>query len=119
MKARIIGDPAELGPFESLNFFGHALTREWSGNLDVTAEEARKLKGNRYVEVKGGPLDLDNNGEDGGSLTVPQLKERLTELGVEVPAGAKKAELQTLLSQAEAAHAAGRAEAEAEEEAAD
>jgi len=34
---------------------------------------------------------------EGGQLTVAQLKEALTAKGIEIPAGAKKADLQALL----------------------
>lgn len=54
MKARIIASSAEIGQFETLTFYGQPLTRDWSGALNVNAEVERKLRGNRYLEVKDG-----------------------------------------------------------------
>lgn len=68
MKARIIASAAEIGPFETLTFYGQPLTRDWSGALNVNAEVERKLRGNRYLEVKDG----------GVSAPPPKTEEQLT-----------------------------------------
>lgn len=74
MKARIIASAAEIGPFEVLTFYGQPLTRDWSGPLNVRPDVERKLRGNRFLEVK-----------DGGSLpppppppTTPKTSDKLT-----------------------------------------
>ena len=54
MKARIIATAAQIGPFETLTFYGQPLTRDWSGPLNVSAEVERKLRGNRFLEVNDG-----------------------------------------------------------------
>lgn len=123
MKARIIGPASELGAFESLNFFGQGLTREWSADFKATPEVVAKLQANKYVEVKGvtasdSAFDHDGDGKPGGSkpsLTAESetVKARLDELGVSYAANASSKTLKGLLEKAEAA------QAKAEEEAAE
>lgn len=102
VSARFVADEEITGPARSVVVFGHTLTEAFS-KIEVDDVVFGKLQGNPHIEVKGSALDLDNSGEPGGSLTAAQIKERLTELGVEIPARANKADLQTLLSDAEAA----------------
>lgn len=81
MKARITASAAEIGPFETLTFYGQPLTRDWSPSLNVSADVERKLRGNRYLEVKGGndPLDHDGDGQKGGSVpALPKTDAELT-----------------------------------------
>lgn len=106
MDARIIGPASELGDFETLNFFGYDLSRSWS-KIEPEGGVLSKLQGNRYVELREGrakpsetpPID-----------TVPEIKARLTELGVEFDGRSGKDALTELLAAAEAAHAAQEAE---------
>lgn len=44
-------------------------------------------------------LYVEGDANNDGKLTVDEIKAKLTELGIEYPAGAKKAELLELLSQ--------------------
>lgn len=108
IEARFMAD-GDTGDVRSVEVFGHVLTESFS-TIEVDDFVFGKLSGNPHIDVKGGPLDLDNSGEPGGSLTVAVIKERLTDLGVEFPARAAKGELQAMLSDAEAAHEAADAE---------
>ena len=54
-EARLIGPASELGDVsEGLEFYGNTITRDW-GEVDLTAEQIEKAKGNRYIELKGAP----------------------------------------------------------------
>lgn len=57
IKARIVGPREELGVIseDGLDFYGHAIHRDWTELVDPKAETLRKLRGNRHVEVSGGP----------------------------------------------------------------
>jgi hypothetical protein len=112
-QARISGPAEELGQFETLTFYGHALSGEWT-RIDPTPDVLEKLKGNRFVEIRDGS-GRQKPSEVAPIDTVPEIKARLDELGVAYDARAKKAELEELLADAEAAHAAAAAEKPAEE----
>lgn len=112
MKARIIGAEDELGPFHTLTFFGLSLSREWS-EIKATPEQVEKLQGNRFVELREG-ASRPKPSEAAPIDTVPEIKARLDELGVEYDPRDKKADLAALLELAEAAHAASAAEADPE-----
>lgn len=101
MDARIIGPASELGQFETLTFYGHVLSRDWS-KIDPTSGALEKLQGNRFVELRERRKPSDVAPID----TVVEIKARLEELGVEFDAKAKKDDLAELLQQAEAAHTA-------------
>lgn len=103
MDARIIGPASELGPFETLTFYGHVLSKDWA-KIEPTEAVLEKLKGNRFVELREGGRKKPS--EEAPIDTVAEITARLTELGVEFDPKAKKADLAELLSQAEAAHAA-------------
>jgi hypothetical protein len=51
IKARIVGEDAELGPVSSVTLYGHELTREFGEPIEVDDFVFGKLKGNRFVEV--------------------------------------------------------------------
>lgn len=111
MDARIIGPASELGQFETLAVFGCELSRDWS-KIDPSPAVLRKLQGNRYVELR----ERRKPTEEPPIDTLPEIKARLTELGVEFDARGKKADLEALLELAEAARASGN-EGDAEDEA--
>jgi hypothetical protein len=103
MEARIIGPASELGVFESLEFYGQPLTREWS-KIDMPDQDVEKLKANRYVELrdgkaKAGKLSTDTDVED------ETIKARLDELGVEYSPKASPEALKRTLEKAEKAKA--------------
>lgn len=50
IKARIVGDEAELGPFSTLTVQGCELSAEFTEH-EVSDQALAKLKGNRFVEV--------------------------------------------------------------------
>ena len=125
MKAKVIGPASELGPFETLNFFGHEIGREFS-DINPTADVLTKLQANRFVELKGSAkaeakAEAGNNpGPSDDEVEEGLIRERLTELGVDVAPKAKLPALQAALEKAEKAKAAQdeeeaavRAEAEA------
>jgi len=105
MDARITDPAAELGPFDTLTFFGHPLSREWSKLVDPDPVALRKLKGSRFIELR----EKRKPSEEAPVDTVPEIKGRLEELGVAFDVRAKKDELAALLEQAEAAQAAAAA----------
>lgn len=100
MDARIIGPASELGQFDTLTVFGCELSRDWS-KINPSPAVLRKLQGNRYVELRERRKPSDEPPID----TAPEIKARLTELGVEFDPKAKKADLEAMLEQAEAAQA--------------
>jgi hypothetical protein len=111
VEARLLADAETTGDVRAVQVFGHTLTTEFA-ELEVTEGVFGKLRANPHVEIKGeegqalhSPLDHDGDGEDGGSLTVAELKAALDDLGVEYPARANHAALTSLLAQAEAAAA--------------
>lgn len=77
----------------------------WYENHPVTAERKAELRAKGYTIVdavfmpEGHVQEVD--GEGAKPLTVPQLKEALTAKGIEIPEGAKKADLQALLDASE------------------
>lgn len=101
MDARIIGPASELGDFQTLDFYGHALSRDWS-RIDPEPAVLGKLQGNPYVELR----EKRKPSEEPPADTLAEIKARLTDLGVEFDGRAKKANLEALLEQAEAAKAA-------------
>jgi len=60
-------------------------------------DACRKIYGKKGKKSPAGPADTDGN----GNLTVAELKARLDELGVEIPADAKKQALVDLLGAVE------------------
>lgn len=110
MDARIIDPASELGDFHTLTFYGHTLSRDWS-KIEPDAGVLGKLQGNRFVELREKRKPSDEPPAD----TVPEIKARLADLGVEFDPKAKKPELETLLQQAETAKAAAEGEGEEEE----
>lgn len=115
MEARIIGPEAELGDVRGgLTIFGHTLTRDWS-KIDPTPDQVTKLKGNRYVELKGAepkPKKADDDAPNDDDRKAVVLA-RLQELGVAVDGRKSLTAMQADLDKAE------KAQAKAEEEAAD
>lgn len=109
MRAKIIGPASELGQFETLNFFGHEIGREFS-DIKPTADVLAKLEGNRFVELKGSakasPPAGNTPGPSDDEVEEGLIRERLTELGVEVAPKAKLPTLQAALEKAEKAKAA-------------
>lgn len=101
MDARIIGPASELGDFHTLNFFGHELSRDWS-KIDPEPAVLAKLEANRFVELR----EKRRASEEPPTDTLVEIKARLSDLGVEFDGRAKKADLEQLLAQAEAAKAA-------------
>lgn len=115
MEARIIGPASELGQFDSLNFYGNSLTREF-GEITVSPEQLVKLQGNRYVEIKGQPKaqEIDVEAAEGAKRESDQeaaIRARLDELGVEHDGRASLKTLQGKLDAAEKAKAKADAEA--------
>lgn len=109
MDARIIGSASELGDFHTLTFYGHKLSREWS-KVEPDAGVLAKLQGNRFVELR----DKRKASDEPPTDTVPEIKARLADLGVEFDPKAKKGDLEALLEQAEAAKAAAEGESDDE-----
>ncbi len=111
-EARIIGPSSELGFFDTLDFFGNPLTREFS-EINVSPDELRKLQANRFVEVKGaaqsGNPFADQEAAEQAQRDADQtasIKARLDELGVEYAPRANLKTLQGALDKAEKAKAA-------------
>jgi hypothetical protein len=50
-------------------------------------------------QVKHKSIEVIEDEQDDGDMTVPEIKEKLTAAGIEFPAGAKKSDLLALLSQ--------------------
>jgi hypothetical protein len=103
MEARIIGPESDLGPVTTLDFYGLSLSREWS-EIKPTSAQLSKLDGNRYVEIRGDHAPKASADDD--EVEEGLIRERLTELGVEVSAKAKLPALRTKLAAAETAKAA-------------
>lgn len=73
----------------------------------VSVERKKELRerGYRIVDAQFAPKgyehpDGSRSDRDNKALTVAQIKDALTEKGIEIPEGAKKAELQALLDAA-------------------
>lgn len=111
MKAKVIGPASELGQFETLNFYGHEIGREFS-DINPTADVLAKLEANRFVELKGSakatnaPGSSQTPGPSDDEFEEGLIRERLTELGVDVAPKAKLPALQAALEKAEKAKAA-------------
>lgn len=86
----------------------------WDGeNYHIKTEDGVVVLG--MEEVKGAPVytvagekaskkaETNTDASDNSTLTVAELKAKLTELAIEIPTGANKAELVALLDEAEAA----------------
>lgn len=107
MKARIIASAAEIGPFETLTFYGQPLTRDWSGLLRLSPEVERKLRGNRYLEVKDGatpallpPAPPKTSDKQTDAERRAAVVTELTALGVPFKKSAKIDALEALLAEA-------------------
>lgn len=81
----------------------------WYEPHPVTPARKAELRGRGYqiIDAAFAPAGHENTGEDGGpegakkAATVAELREALAAKGVEVPEGAKKADLQALLDGAQ------------------
>ncbi len=108
MEARIIGPASELGDArDGLNFFGNTLVRDEWTEVKVNAEQAEKLRGNRYVEVRGDkPEDVDpvkQKAEAEEDAEEANIRARLDELGVNHKPSDNKKALTAKLEKAEKA----------------
>jgi hypothetical protein len=82
---------------------------KWYEKHPVSAERKAELVGKGYaiIDAKFKPADYENPAENddgadvGGKLSVAELKSALEAKGIEIPAGAKKADLRALLEASE------------------
>lgn len=107
LQARVIGPESDLGHFTTLDFFGNALTREFS-DVKLTPEQVKKAEGNPYIELKGQnrtqTADEQRQAAD-DEAEADLIRERLAELKVTVKSTEKLATLRTKLDAAEKAEA--------------
>ena len=100
MRARFIGDPNDgrSGPAE-LSYLGSVFPKgKW---VAVDGKAGAKLSVHSHFEVENDPLDHDDDGEKGGSLSKAEIVERLKALGVEFDGRSKRDDLAKLLEAAE------------------
>jgi len=119
-QARVIGPASELGHFDTLNFFGNEIGREFT-DVTLTPDQLRKAEGNPYIEIKGADDALSDEElrkakED--EAEAEKIRARLAELDVTVDGrvslktlrgkldAAEKAEAKRLEDEAEAARKA-------------
>ena len=122
LQARVIGPASELGQFESLDFFGQSLTREFA-DVTFTTEQVKILEDNRYVELKGKPdnqTEAEEKEDRRDDAEREVISARLVELGEKVDGrmsiGTLRSKLATAeRAQAEREDAAERKAAEAQE----
>lgn len=116
-QARVIGPASELGHFDTLNFFGNEIGREFT-DVTLTPDQLRKAEGNPYIEIKGADdalsdEDLRKAKED--EAEAEKIRARLAELDVTVDG---RASLKTLRGKLDAAEKAEAKRLEDEAEAA-
>lgn len=116
-QARVIGPASELGHFDTLNFFGNEIGREFT-DVTLTPDQLRKAEGNPYIEIKGADDALSDEElrkakED--EAEADKIRARLAELDVTVDG---RASLKTLRGKLEAAEKAEAKRLEDEAEAA-
>lgn len=116
-QARVIGPASELGHFDTLNFFGNEIGREFT-DVTLTPDQLRKAEGNPYIEIKGADEALTDEElrkakED--EAEADKIRARLAELDVTVDG---RASLKTLRGKLEAAEKAEAKRLEDEAEAA-
>lgn len=114
-QARVIGPASELGHFDTLNFFGNEIGREFT-DVTLTPDQLRKAEGNPYIEIKGADEaltdeELRKDKED--EAEAEKIRARLAELDVTVDGRASLKTLRRKLDAAEKAEAK-RLEDEAE-----
>lgn len=116
-QARVIGPASELGHFDTLNFFGNEIGREFT-DVTLTPDQLRKAEGNPYIEIKGADEaltdeELRKDKED--EAEAEKIRARLAELDVTVDG---RASLKTLRGKLDAAEKAEAKRLEDEAEAA-
>lgn len=116
-QARVIGPASELGHFDTLNFFGNEIGREFT-DVTLTPDQLRKAEGNPYIEIKGADDALSDEElrkakED--EAEAEKIRARLAELDVTVDG---RASLKTLRGKLDAAEKAEAKRLEDEAEAA-
>ncbi|ANC53449.1 hypothetical protein A4249_07125 [Brevundimonas sp. GW460-12-10-14-LB2] len=116
-QARVIGPASELGHFDTLNFFGNEIGREFT-DVTLTPDQLRKAEGNPYIEIKGADdalsdEDLRKAKED--EAEAEKIRARLAELDMTVDG---RASLKTLRGKLDAAEKAEAKRLEDEAEAA-
>lgn len=116
-QARVIGPASELGHFDTLNFFGNEIGREFT-DVTLTPDQLRKAEGNPYIEIKGADdaltdEELRKAKED--EAEEEKIRARLAELDVTVDG---RASLKTLRGKLDAAEKAEAKRLEDEAEAA-
>lgn len=116
-QARVIGPASELGHFDTLNFFGNEIGREFT-DVTLTPDQLRKAEGNPYIEIKGADEALTDEElrkakED--ETEAEKIRARLAELDVTVDG---RASLKTLRGKLDAAEKAEAKRLEDEAEAA-
>lgn len=116
-QARVIGPASELGHFDTLNFFGNEIGREFT-DVTLTPDQLRKAEGNPYIEIKGADdaltdEELRKAKED--EAEADKIRARLAELAVTVDG---RASLKTLRGKLDAAEKAEAKRLEDEAEAA-
>lgn len=116
-QARVIGPASELGHFDTLNFFGNEIGREFT-DVTLTPDQLRKAEGNPYIEIKGADEALTDEElrkakED--EAEAEKIRARLAELDVTVDG---RASLKTLRGKLDAAEKAEAKRLEDEAEAA-
>lgn len=120
IKAKIVGPADELGPIPDggLSFFGHRLDRDWT-EINPRPDVLEKLRGNRHVEVSGGPKAEAGPAPAPASASAPNKKApapmtdeetavraELADLGVEAKPDTSLKVLKMALGKAKKAHAA-------------
>lgn len=116
-QSRVIGPASELGHFDTLNFFGNEIGREFT-DVTLTPDQLRKAEGNPYIEIKGADdaltdEELRKAKED--EAEAEKIRARLAELDVTVDG---RASLKTLRGKLDAAEKAEAKRLEDEAEAA-
>lgn len=94
-------------PAKEDRVYGVASRARWNGGEDITElhRESRQIEGAEGAEA-GGEEEEEEEGSSASDLTVAELKAALEEAEVEIPAGAKKADLVALYEE----HGLGEAE---------
>ena len=116
-QARVIGPASELGHFDTLNFFGNEIGREFT-DVTLTPDQLRKAEGNPYIEIKGAdeaPTDEELRKAKEDEAEADKIRARLAELDVTVDG---RASLKTLRGKLDAAEKAEAKRLEDEAEAA-
>ena len=80
---------------EQINDFGVPV------GVELTFEQVRQMQRNIEARARDATDNATGTSDESTTkLTVPEIKAKLTELGVEIPEGAKKADLVALLDEA-------------------